>query len=285
MPRWVYLFVVGISVLPDIASADEDAADHVPPLITVDLDDGRSVSGRIDPRTSGSDLKLTLMAGRIMTTTSVKWSKVAKVHIPQETLAPAELRERWRDFQLSPLTIKSFSDPAKNIVARKGKERLKRTAVRRPVSLDVDAWLVNWDADSEPDGIQLTIYPVDANGVFVATAGQIDASLIGLHRRLDGGRLKRPGRPDVSELEHWGRRIKAADFVNGAVTVRLPFRRIDPERQLDLFELAALHVRFGVSGQGVFEATIDELAIRRIGRFRDELQRSTGARQFTFERP
>ena len=69
------------------------------------------------------------------------------------------------------------------------------------------------------------------------------------------------------------------------MTVKLPFRRFDPERSPDIALVGLLRVRFGVPTVGVFEASVSDVIIREPSLFRDELFLSTGNRLLPSERP
>ena len=65
--------------------------------------------------------------------------------------------------------------------------------------------------------------------------------------------------------------FKEDDYVNGVATFPLRFRNVRPEFDFKLWPDALLNVRFGVPGQGNFEATVP-VNLRYFNPYRDRLQ-------------
>ena len=144
----------------------------------------------------------------------------------------------------------------------------------RVQSLRVDAWPENWDRDASLDGLRLQVLPVTAQGVPVATKGTLTVKLIA--RRFSGDREH----DTVDVVERWSRPLRASDFGPEGVIVDLPFRKIDPERDLEIIPVGLLETSLSISGQGTFQAPATEFWLRPTSYIRDELQLDTGSREF-----
>lgn len=82
----------------------------------------------------------------------------------------------------------------------------------------------------------------------------------------------------MSVVEDWTRQLSPSDFGPNGATVDLPFRKLDPERDLDVIPVGLLQARMGISGQGSFQAPATEFWLRPTSYLRDELQLHTGSR-------
>ncbi len=147
------------------------------------------------------------------------------------------------------------------------------SAVNGPVqSLRVEAWPENWDRDAALDGLRLLVTPVTAQGAPTAARGTLTVQLIA--RRFSGVRED----DTVSVFEEWTHQLSPSDFGPNNATVDLPFRKLDPERDLDVIPVGLLQARMGISGQGSFQAPATEFWLRPTSYLRDELQLHTGSR-------
>ena len=155
---------------------------------------------------------------------------------------------------------------------------------KRATSIRADAWLGNWDRDAEPDGLELAIELLDKNGKSVPAGGFYTARLIGLPQQYTGGQSTLKRTPNVVELAKWGDRVRSTEFADGVLKVRLPFRRFNPNKQLDISADTLLEVEFGIAGRGVFKTSIADVLVRQPSFFRDELQLRTGRRRLSSER-
>ena len=135
----------------------------------------------------------------------------------------------------------------------------------------LDACLVNFDRDVEPDGLAITIAAIGDDGLPVAVRGSLEARLFGERRPNDARVVAFP------ELDRWTQPVKADDFVDGVVTFNLPFRRTAPEWQFDLLPDAVVEVRLGVFGDGNFAASAP-VVIRQFNPLRDNRQQHLKSR-------
>jgi len=243
--------------------------------VRVELTNGRLIFGRVDSRTDDTHLRLTLATGSIRLTTPVRWSAVQTVRTEDKTFGREEFQTQWVAFAVAPVPLMVEI-----------REAVPRIPLRGKVaSIGGDAWLGHWDARPDPDGLVLTLILTNATGQPVNEPGQLDVQLIGLRQGERGGRATLGRKPDVLMLERWGFPIRAGDFRDGAVQVRLPFRRFRPQTSINVAADAFLRVRYGVPSQGVFELSLPEVFIREFSPFRDELYQATGSRLLPYEQP
>jgi hypothetical protein len=142
-------------------------------------------------------------------------------------------------------------------------------AIERPAQVRnleiVDACVVNFDRDVEPDGIEIFIAAVGDNGAPLAVAGSLTVALLG---------ERRPARVSVvqfGELDRWTQPVAPGDFVDGVATYQLPFRRSAPEWQFDLLPDSIVTAQLGAFGHGNFAAS-KPVVIRPFNPLRDNLQ-------------
>lgn len=149
----------------------------------------------------------------------------------------------------------------------------------RVKALRVEAQLANWDADVAPDGLQVTIYPLDAHGQLVPVHGRVALTLIGeLEPSERNHRMRRP--PEFIELERKSFQVRPADFANGPAVYLLPFRGLQPDATPDLAAQALIKARLLVPGQGAFDASYAQVWLRDFSRFRDQLELYRGRREW-----
>jgi|GEM_PF-2930041 hypothetical protein len=233
------------------------------------------MTGRVDSRTDDTFLRLTLTTGRIRLTTPIRWTLVQSVRSGDTAFGGDKFQTQWARFAVEPVPLLKGSRAVAAPTAVRGKV----------ASITGDAWIGHWDSKPDPDGLVLTCVLIDSTGRPVVEPGQLDVQLIGLRQGERGGRATLGRKPDVLMLERWGYTIRADDFRDGALQVRLPFRRLKPQTAIDVAADAFLRVRYGVPSQGVFELSLPDVFIREFSPFRDELYQATGSRLLPSERP
>jgi hypothetical protein len=156
---------------------------------------------------------------------------------------------------------------------------------REVVTIVFDAFIANWDADVETDGLVLDVAPLDAEGYIIPADGTLEVELFASQRRafhhapLSGG--------DTLELaERWTRAINPAELRPGGYRFRLPFGAVHPELDPDwlAYHYGLVHVRLAIPGHGVFEDSRDGIRIRPWAPNRDYLEMNTGRRFLPTER-
>ncbi|MCS7306239.1 MAG: hypothetical protein NZ602_14170 [Thermoguttaceae bacterium] len=160
-------------------------------------------------------------------------------------------------------------------------EGVGRASNNRVAYLGLDAWIGQWDADVEADGLVVEITPFDLTGRPVPVQGILEVTLAipprGLTTALD----------QKVHRQRWVQRVRAEDFssATGSAQYRLAFcsSQNNPEWNLDLGGYGALTAQLNVPGQGSFSATAGRLRVRPFSPVRDQLQQSTGKRFFPWE--
>jgi hypothetical protein len=95
----------------------------------------------------------------------------------------------------------------------------------------------------------------------------VEVELIGVSGRRRASPSGRARAADTLRpvLGHWTRTVRAEDFgLNGAL-IRLPFDGVQPDSDPHLRGYAWATVRLTVAGQGVYEATVEGVELRRSG--------------------
>ena len=124
-------------------------------------------------------------------------------------------------------------------------------------SLAVFAHIDNWNGDSKSDGLRVYLRPTDANGEVVQASGTVSVQL-NVYRgdvRNTAGRFH--------EEESWSYELSKNDYDQTGATITLPFRRIQPDSDHEIYALGTLNVRLKIAGQGVLDATLDDVELRK----------------------
>lgn len=143
--------------------------------------------------------------------------------------------------------------------------------------------------DPLPDGLKLRVLSMGTDEQSLPVNGLVTVRLFGRripsYERLEtsapfafwtnGGSVREydPGvrTERYFEVGRWTRRIRADQFDESGVTLRLPYQTVDPERDLDVALDGLVDVSLRVDGQGIHRASVP-IELRTFGRFREELQ-------------
>jgi len=263
------------------------------PIVVIQLHNGRVLTGNVDSRTSDSELWLHTTEPSIVILCSIAWNDVRTVKIGDKVLPQNDLRR----------TLQNLKVPIPDDVFRHPTVRSRPMTVPNPkiVSLEIRAKLANWDRDLEPDGLELRVSPLTAEGNSTAVDGLITIGLMG--RRLGTSERLEPqsrfgfhsngGSPReysprgqsarYVELGRWSERLKKAEGQPaGYHLLRLPFRTVQPEYDLDVALDGQLDVRLNLKGQQIQTASTP-VQLRQFSPFREELQLNRGTRFFPDE--
>lgn len=261
-------------------------------VVTVQTHDGRELTGQVDTKSGEEFLWIRHEEERIVLTTAVAWSSIRVAQLDGQTIEVAALIEAVPEL----VTEGPVAFLAHHIIDPVLEEEMlmvvpaaahlpiiaaSPTVYPRPiagpvVAVEIEAFLVNLDRDVEPDGIEILVAAVDAQGTSVPVRGNLYARLWG---DRDVGQV---GRVKFEDLQRWGKPVRRADFVDGVASYSLPFRNVRPEFDWDLMPVALLNVRLGVYGEGNFEATVP-VVIRQFNPFRDRMQQYERSRFFRDE--
>lgn len=255
--------------------------------ITAILADGRHISGRVAATTSDQQLDLVVTTERAQLTAHLIWTQVASIKIGDRQISVAGFRKRYLEFTLPGQPSSTPSSPPFRI------EPLRHDKTNEPLpssqstpqSVQINTRLASWDQDAKPDGLLLELFVLGETGHPTVATGQLTAKLTGIRQAVTGGEGTRTRNSPVASLEQWSLTIKHSDFEGGRAVVQLPFRKLQPDRDLNIAAETLLEISYGVSSVGVFKASQPDVLIRHPSRFRDELFLSTGNRLLPTEAP
>lgn len=234
--------------------------------VVVRLVDGRTARGTLDAGTNDARVVLSTLLPGIAVSSSFPRERVREV-------LDAATFDAARDDRVIVVAPVASELPA-------GPPRPRMPPVPRVRSLFVEARVANLDGDAESDGLVLHVVPRDGRGFVVPVDGFLDANLL-IERRHTNRKLSWRERDQrFAEAERWGVRVRAEDFGPDGAYVSLPFRTLQPERDLVVAPEGLLRARLTVRNHGTFEAEDPNVRLRAVSRFRDDLQHHTGRRGF-----
>ena len=243
--------------------------------LTVNLIGGRTLSAVLDPQTDVDQLWLRFGLPNAQILRPVDWDRVASANLAGHTFSGrqlhamvAQIREenpRETDKDTFDGTIELIGDPQTN----RSEVITVATSTSKPprvVSLAIDAWAGQWDANADPDGIVVKVYPVAADGSVIPVRGTIQVGLkIGQRNRHS---LHQP----FVQIGQWSETVRQDDFGTDGAVVRLRFQAVNPELSGRGRCPGLVHACLTVPGQGTFEASTYLASIRPFNPIRDELQ-------------
>ncbi|MCA9247000.1 MAG: hypothetical protein KDA42_07795 [Planctomycetales bacterium] len=254
--------------------------------VTAHLSDGHVVRGVVDARSTDQALWIRVEEGQVTMAVALDWNRIQHVDYADAQHTPQEFA-RLVDDIATPETNALFlqrdvaSEHSAPAPPTEGTRLTTQDAAHpgKPQmveALEIRAYLRNWDRDVEPDGLELHLLPVGADGRTVAIRGNVSARLVGTKygRRRDDR--------DFRDLERWSDSVQPENFTPGYAVVRLPFRLIQPQFDTQLAPYALLHVHVNVYGQGSFEASTT-VRLREYEAIRDHSQLIDGKRYFRNE--
>ena len=248
--------------------------------ITVETNDGRTLTGEVDEQTDGDWLWLRQEKEQIVLTTAVSWSTIrfatqAGKALPLEQL-PELLSKQTTGapdgFLLRQVLYHEPLDCLDGCYAVSTTSYLPRQRQAKVRSLEVEAFLVNLDREVEPDGLEIIIAALDEYGLPLTVQGNLNVRIWGERVGSNGSHVR------YETLQEWNQVVKRGDFSpEGWARYTMRFRTSGPSLDPGLHPDALVNVRLGASGQGNFSASVP-VQIRRFNPFRDRLQHATGSR-------
>lgn len=246
------------------------------------LRDGRVVSGTVNVRTNNEWLWLHAAEPAIVLHSSFAWTDIVSARLDGKRVAAEELRLQAMKVrkpvdreQFKPLPPEPQVAPVDHPHPHIG-ERLIHppppVVESRVGSLQLEARVASWDNDPEDDGLLVTVYPLTADGQLRPVNGQLNLKLFG---RVNQPSLNRRQFPVLTQNSI---RVRASDFGPDGATYKFPFRNFHPEKNLDIDVFGLMTGRLAVAGHGTFDASDENVRLRRLSRFRDRLQFQTGER-------
>ena len=270
---------------PAPAGATSEAA------ITVHLASGRSFTAALDPRTDEALLWLCFQREGAEILRPIRWDRVTWAEVAGQRLPGEELHRLVAQLRQE-IPAQPVAPPARATIVMIGPPDTGTptpaagTAAPpgRIVSLAIDASPGRWDANVEPDGLLVHVYPLGADGATVPVQGTLNVDLKLQQRSID--MLHEP----FVDAGHWAESVRASDFGPMGAVYRLRFQRIHPEFEDCVMSPGLVRATLSVPGQGTFEASTYLTFVRPFNPARDHLQALTrhgyfpGYRYFADER-
>ena len=229
--------------------------------VAVRTHDGRTLRGRIDPRSSDDTLWLAAEAAGITITSTTPAADVLEV----VAAAPVTLPPLWTEI-IDDRPAPSPSPAGAPIAAN-----------NRVQSLELFAMPANWDADPEIDGLRVWVLPRNAHGEPVAIGGSLRGELL-----VETGDA-RPANRHFAVEERWQRELSTTEFGPEGAVLELPFRHLRPEARTEFPPLGVLQMRLMVPGQGAYDAVLSDVLLTLPSWNRDRSELLTGKRYFPGE--
>ncbi len=286
--RWHFDIALTFLVATVSAAAATARADQT---MTVELASGRTFSGAVDVRTD--DERLWLRFGSHTTTLlrPIAWNRIDRAKYNGQWMTADELRPMAESLKSTAASSNSLATETRAAPVFPETDELPRThvhsvdvpyarqakaalgAVQLVKSVQFDAYLANWDADVEADGLIVSVYPLDAAGMLTPVNGVMEVELTA-RRRRSFQHLPVDGRLSTVQVARWSKPLWAEDAGPTGLVAKLPFQALHPEFDVDVGSYGFVHVRLTVPGHGAFEHSEDAIRIRPFAPLRDELQRA-----------
>jgi hypothetical protein len=243
-----FLALVSLVIVSQNSNADEPpwGAFPVGAEMSATLFTGRIVRGTLDSRTTNDLLCLTIDREGMSVSSIMHRDDVSAIEL-------VDLQAKPRLSRVGnvggPMLAANHGSRSANANSRNGSNRAQ--------SLAVFAHVDNWNADPKSDGIRLYLSPKGANGEVLPVLGTVSVQL-NVYRgdvRNVAGRLH--------EEESWSYELSKSDYDQHGAVITLPFRRIQPDSDKDIYTFGTLNVRLKIAGQGVLDATLDDVELRK----------------------
>ncbi len=269
------------------AGTAADAGDH----LTVETVGGQRVTAEVDSRTDKDQLWLRFGNESITLLRGVAWGDIVAAQHDGDDVPLDKLYDlatalksdasnpaaRQHQIELnSPLfPDRQAADADADDLGPSHAERARAAlgAARRITSIQIDAYVANWDSDVEADGLILHVLPLADHSKPTKASGTMTVELVTLQRRGFAEATRGRG-SDASVIGRWSKRVWAEDIGRDGAAFRLPFQSVHPEFDTHVGPYGLVHVRFSAPGHGTFDSSIDAVRIRPFAPLRDELERA-----------
>ncbi len=269
------ILLVVISGIMDAYCTRVVAAEWVSAL----LYDGRVISGDLDAATNEADLWLRSSAPAILLRSAFPWNSIQVVWRGDTQLTPEQTRQLAASLTAeTSIQVGAEGMPESELTAPPPLLPPEPNNVipempHRVGSIQIEAILENWDHDPEDDGLLIHVIALTPDGIRIPVRGRLNVVLYGLARQ--GANWKKA----FPELGRWSFSTERDDFGAEGAVYQLPFRNFRPEKDLNVASFGLLKARLDVAGQGTFDATFDDVRLRRFSMYRDQLQFQFGERE------
>ncbi len=286
--------ILSLLVLVGTLAGQADAAkpDDGPAELTVSLQSGRTFTAAVDVRTNAEQLWLRFEDGATTFWRPIRWERVVAADYEGRSIAGEELRAVAEQIESrGRMDAEALPPPAEAVAAPVAPvaEVVPSVLVPAPValppvrSLAIEARAANWDADVEIDGLLVTAYALDGAGCAVPVQGVLSVEAIGTQPSALRSEFVHSRGAPFPRLGQWTQQIETFTAPAGGACVRLPFRTLHPEFDLELGAYGLVHARLVVPGQGVFEASAGLVRVQPYSPIRDYREQLYGDRFFAGE--
>jgi hypothetical protein len=265
--RLAALLLLGIVAAAANLQADEG-------LLTVRLESGREFTARVDARTNEELLWLRFSSGGGNLLRPIAWSRITAARIGKNEIAIPDLAAAC-----DKLKSTAPPRPIPTAIAAPAPQNVSPPSI---AFIRIDAWMANWDADVELDGICLQLEPRDADGEVVAVRGTVEVELIALRARKFH-EAPQSGGWRTELVERWTENVTEEKIGPQGVVLKLPLGAVHPDFTSGVDRWGLIHVRFVVPGSGVFEQSLDGVQLRSWSPVRERLYQQNGRRYFSTE--
>jgi hypothetical protein len=256
------------------------------PQVVIRTSSGRTFSGALDGRSSAKQAVIRTQVEGITLWRSIHWEAIVSSTVDSKEVGLAALQKTAIESKVERRPVSRKIEMRADLPAnpRLDDEPHDASPPPRVQTIGFDAYVANWDADVETDGLEIDIAPLDADRRVLPVQGTLEVELFVPERRklelapLSGG--------DTLELvERWTRALTPDDFRTGVARFRLPFGAITPELRPNwtASHYGLVHVRLAAPGHGVFDDTRDGIRVRPWAPNRDRLEMKTGQRFLSTE--
>lgn len=285
--RSILAAIVTLVVVVTIAPAAATAG----PLVTVHVASGRSFVGELDPATNDTTLWLSKGNATAKLRRPIAWDRVSGVEVDGRTLSRDELQTLAATVAADAPAVEApiLRPKFYGVMAEPDSTTPQVDALAPAIapstirSVAADAYLANWNASSEPDGIAVVIRPIDRARYVTPVNGSVEVELWAPQARAFHAAPQGRGLT-LERIGQWTVQISEADFSASGVEIELPFQALHPAFETTVLPHGIVHVRLVAPGHGTFDTSVEFVRIRTWSPLRDKLWRDTGERFLPGER-
>ena len=259
--------------------------------VTVELQSGRLFTGQVGAGSDSDNLWLRTTSDAITIDRPIAWSQIVAAQQAGRQIAVASLRDEAASLAVADEPSTSWTDQMPRDAAAAVADRFvgqpSIESNRRPTSIELDAYLANWDADVEMDGLIVRVTALSSAGNIVPAFGTLQVDWVATRPVGLVTRNYRVGRdlgPGFLLAGRWTRQLTPATTGRDVAEYRLPFQADHPEFDLDLGSFGVINARLAVPGVGVLNASDAMVRVRPMSTVRDARARLDRVWFFPVER-
>lgn len=242
--------------------------------VRVELKSGRAYTAEVDAQTNDKQLWLRFGQPGAFLFRPIAWQQILRAEYNGKALTDRELRALAPEIATKGTPRPPVEPAASGPLTGKADSAFDTSPdVGRLTSVQFDAYLANWDADVEADGLIVRLYPLADDGQIAPVGGTLDVDLVTVRRR-DFNQIPDGQGRSFESIARWNVSVSPADLGPSGTVLRLPFQAIHPEFDTTVAPYGLVHLRYAAAGYGVYESSQDVVRIRPFVPLRDALQQS-----------